>query len=207
MNKASKLFVFSLLGSIGLTITSQASAYVTFGYKYTNTPFQMSYFNDCSTYVYNGTSINFYSAVQSGVSSWNNTSNTKVLMNQTTTQAQSVMDFHNQDVGDPSVLGQTSFWNNATKVDPTTTNWYWTRVLMNQNADWAYFAQAALYKDMNAKARYTAAHEEGHALGLNHAPSSTALMYGTSAPYVYYNITTPQTDDVAGVQGIYGTLK
>lgn len=51
-----------------------------------------------------------------------------------------------------------------------------------------------------AKRQGVAAHELGHALGLAHNGSSAAiLMY----PYDSRTVTTPQSDDKAGVNAIY----
>ena len=53
------------------------------------------------------------------------------------------------------------------------------------------------------KRKSVAAHEIGHLLGLNHV-NIRALMYdNTSGRYDSYNISTPQQDDINGVNAIY----
>lgn len=45
--------------------------------------------------------------------------------------------------------------------------------------------------------------EIGHALGLNHVSSTSAIMYPTMAIYFVYNLYTPQADDINGVNANY----
>ena len=56
------------------------------------------------------------------------------------------------------------------------------------------------------KKRFVIGHEFGHVLGLNHEPSlaKEALMYPFIEAYDWWDIYTPQPDDVAGVNEIYG---
>ncbi|MGZ4111170.1 MAG: matrixin family metalloprotease [Tumebacillaceae bacterium] len=205
MKKSYKWAVFVGVMS-AISFTSNANAYVTLGAKYVNPPLNMSYFNDCITYTYGTTQVSFYTAVQSAVSAWNATSNTKVEMVQTTKQSDSVMDFHNYDLGDKNILGQTSFYVNSTKVNPTTTNWYWTNTYINSTGDWANLPLGALYTNLNSLAKNVASHEEGHALGLDHSTNMAVLMYPNDSSYLYYGVTAPGTDEVAGVKAIYGPL-
>jgi predicted Zn-dependent protease len=206
LKKWYKWVVPMIVGTVSVfSLISNANAYTRIGAKYTNVPYKMDYFNDCISYTYNNTLVSFYDAVQNAVLSWNGTSNTKVLMYQTTTQSQSVMDFHNYDLGDSSLLGKTSFYVNSAAIDPTKTNWYWTKTNINSAGDWATFPSGCAYTNINSEAKNVAAHEEGHALGLGHS-SSYVLMYSTVASYDYYGITGPTSDEISGVQAIYGTL-
>lgn len=50
-----------------------------------------------------------------------------------------------------------------------------------------------------SKRQGVAAHELGHAFGLNHVTSKSILMYGADTR----TVTTPQTDDKAGVNALY----
>ena len=100
-----KALVFlSIASLVTVCFETSVSAYALEGAKYINPPLNQKYYNDCGTYVYNGSPTSFYNAVQSSISSWNNTDNTKVYMIQTTTQSESVMDFHNADLGDVGAL-------------------------------------------------------------------------------------------------------
>lgn len=46
-------------------------------------------------------------------------------------------------------------------------------------------------------------HEIGHALGLAHVPSTSAIMQPSSARYTLYGLVSPQSDDINGVNSIY----
>ncbi len=52
--------------------------------------------------------------------------------------------------------------------------------------------------ESTAQIEHVATHELGHVIGLDHSTDSNAIMYNNG-----YNHTTPQTDDVNGVQDIY----
>ncbi|KJR42179.1 Peptidase M10A and M12B, matrixin and adamalysin domain protein [Candidatus Magnetoovum chiemensis] len=71
-------------------------------------------------------------------------------------------------------------------------------ILFNsKDANWAIFHGA---DDVKYDFRRVAAHELGHALGLDHPSTSNALMY-----YKYSDtIETPQSDDINGIGALYG---
>lgn len=91
-------------------------------------------------------------------------------------------------------------------MNSATTNWAWAKVLINPNGNWTFVPTGAVYKTIDGKVLSAVAHEEGHALGLDHV-GNYVLMYPTTASYSFYGITTPQTDEVLGVRYLYGTLR
>jgi hypothetical protein len=192
------------MGLISVMATNNALAYNLEGGKFSTGPYYQKYFNDCSTY---SNSISFWLAVQAGVSAWNNTQNTKVWFQNTSTQSESIMDFHTVDLGSVDTYGQTTFWNGSQPVRSDSV-WYWTKTEMNTGANWTKWDNV----DLSIRAKVVqevAAHEEGHALGLAHvnvfADASKHLMYPSPQP-TGFGVYGPVADDVAGVQKIYGTL-
>ena len=68
-------------------------------------------------------------------------------------------------------------------------------MIFNSNKPWSVFSGS---NPNSFDFRRVATHELGHALGLGHSSSSSALMY----PY-YGSITTPQSDDINGLIAMY----
>lgn len=67
-----------------------------------------------------------------------------------------------------------------------------------------YINDALTNSFSSQKRQNVAAHEFGHAVGLDHPGALTTLMYSTNTSYTTYNIFVPVLDDIRGVQDWYG---
>jgi hypothetical protein len=150
--------------------------------------------------------------VQHAVNDWNNTQYTKIWFVSTDDKSKSILDFMNTSFPDTQLMGQTTFWIGNNMVDPKTTNWYWAKVEMNSNPYYNWRINTLTGQSSNeiavGKIRHNAAHEMGHALGLDHVGqyfwNYDKLMYPNANSYYLNGIIGPTADEVSGVQDIYG---
>jgi Zn-dependent protease with chaperone function len=130
-------------------------------------------------------------AIVSGVGLWNATS-TPVSYSRTYTQSASRMDFYYNATG--GYCATTYYYVNTTTVNPNNQNWWWGKVYTTQHLKEPSNCGNADHR------KAVLAHEQGHVMGLDHAVSSSRLMYtwigGT-------NVNAPQPDDVDGINYLY----
>jgi predicted Zn-dependent protease len=96
--------------------------------------------------------------------------------------------------------GNTVVWTGVTRKKgtiqslPTCTGGYMTSGQVEVVMNWSLVSGYS-----SSKKQGLAAHELGHAFGLNHVTSTNILMYGADTR----TVTTPQADDKAGVNALY----
>ena len=86
----------------------------------------------------------------------------------------------------------------ADSFTPTVNNIIDADIIFNSNFSWSVYSGPSTNP---IDFRRVAVHESGHALGLDHELSSAAIM----AP-VIGSIVSPQADDIAGLQALYGRI-
>ena len=74
-----------------------------------------------------------------------------------------------------------------------------TDIVFNGQASFFWDVYSGPWSTLPKDFRRVAAHELRHALGLDHSSSGSALMFPTVG-----NVETPQSDDIAGVNALYG---
>jgi Matrixin len=206
MFKNNRKIIVSIILAITFLIflvpPSKTAAYVLFGgHKLTHGPYYTKYFTDVLS-VPSYSTINAVGEVNMSMSRWNNTQNTRVWMQQTTIQTESIMDIHSiYDVEIPNVAGYTSYWRGGSSVNPYNTDWYWAKIAINNR-----FAWGIALNSPSANYAGTVAHEIGHGLGLNHTSNEYTLMFPDAHTLAFNDIIWPTQDEVAGVQALYGTL-
>lgn len=133
------------------------------------------------------------------VSSWVNTTNilwTPLYMKQTTTQSASQVDCYKvywiPDVNNYVVLGHTAWYRNATTIDPSLGNWYWSTIEINS------YNNFQRHKSVQA----TAAHELGHFLGLNEQ-NDTSLSIMAQDDYREVQVVSPSKSDLQNLVNLY----
>jgi hypothetical protein len=153
--------------------------------------------------------VNPIAEVDEAMKRWNNTENTKVWMFKTSNRPSSIIDFIIHPFYDGNIMGVTHFYRNSTLVNPTNSNWSWCEIRINSSFDWKKVKDpnGKIYPHMVFSA--TAAHEIGHAFGLEdlYWPwEGNRLMYHSISFYQNYGVYGPTTDEVKGVRSIYGPL-
>lgn len=207
MGKRSKqvliMFVFLCLW---LTAATSASAYSRIGGCLNYPPFYKYYWCLSDTYIPN---VGQNAEVDLAMSRWNNTENTKVWMKKTSTKSSSILDFYFHPFADINVLGCTFFYRNYTMVEPSNNNWSWCEIRLNSAFNWSKVLDPNGNPNPPKVFSATAAHEIGHAFGLEELIwfwQDNALMYQNTAFFTNHGIYSPTSDEIAGVQAIYGTL-
>jgi Matrixin len=75
----------------------------------------------------------------------------------------------------------------------------------NTKPEYIWLNYTYLFGNTDTQLRSTTGHEIGHALGLDHPPKTTSQILMYTLQYRDRNVLyTPQTDDVNGVNSIYG---
>ncbi|MBL0388251.1 matrixin family metalloprotease [Tumebacillus sp. ITR2] len=206
-----KTVACSLLALLSVTYATEAHAYKLYGGKYTQSPYSQKYYNDATTYS-TSSLMNHYLAFDSAVSSWSNTSHTYIWWVKTTTQSDSILDVTSLSDNDTTLFGRTEHYVGNTVITDVKNNyWYWARCWTNTNATWDN--SMATYKTKGLTLQEVSAHEVGHALGLDHTGNSMfdyasyggTLMFYSPDPYWGHGIYGPTSDEVSGVQKMYGT--
>ena len=126
--------------------------------------------------------------ISNAYNSWINTSHilsTPISWRQTTAKESGIVEFYTYRASD-SANGYTSFWRYSNPVSPYSENWGWCQIYYNSN-----------YTGGQA----TIAHEIGHTMGLdeNNSNSYTIMCQAGSGR----RVTTPQYDDLAGINAKY----
>lgn len=194
-------YIFLLSVCFLFVTVGDASAYVRTGGKYSQDIYGKKYFNGTTTYS-SQQQISHWQSVNSAVSSWNDTENTRVWFQSASIRSESIMDFLSADLQESGTFAITFYYDGNTKV-PIDAIYYWAEITMNTGANLSGMTLVQRAELM----RNTAAHEEGHALGLAHNFWQNRVLM-TSNPKTSYSfgIVGPTDDEVAGVQTIYGEL-
>lgn len=219
VNKVLKISVLGLV--ISTLAATSASAYVKIGGRFTQDPLNKFYYNGTGTAVKstdewgNGYYFSHWLEVGHAMNDWNNTQNTKVWFTSTSNRSDSILDIVDTSFPDLQLWGQTSMWNGNTQLSVAQTHstyWYWALVELNSNVNANWMKNSVTEASSQAiavgKIRHNAAHEIGHALGLDHLGAfpwnESNLMYPNPTPYYKNGIVGPTSDEVSGVQEIYG---
>jgi hypothetical protein len=172
---------------------SPASAYATFGHKLT---YGVGNYGSSNQHYYIDSSASGYtSMINTAMDQWIYTTGpwgitTPISYTRTTTKSSSRMDHYlSSNIHD--WWGLTTFWSGDSTVEPTEKNWVWNKVWLDGD-----FANCP-------NRRGVIAHEEGHAMGLAHVSSGTAVMRTTIGQGGLNNITRAQPDDLNGINHLY----
>ncbi len=222
MRNSHRITICILTGCLLAVIPSTASAYELIGGRFTQDPLNVFYYNSAGTAVRtveSGTTYYYSHWLEVGhaVQSWNNTQNTKIYFISTSDKSKSIMDIENTPFFNDELFGQTSMWNGNTQLTVEQTKstwWYWAKIEMNSSPSCIWRSNWVTQTSSNqvavGKLEHTAAHEIGHALGLNHLGewgwNTEKLMYPNPYNYYKYGIKAPTSDEVEAVQKIYGKL-
>lgn len=126
--------------------------------------------------------------INNAYSSWINTTNilsTPISWRQTTTKADGTVEFYGYRASD-GANGYTNFWKYSNQVSPKNENWGWCKVYYN------YYYSGG---------QATIAHEIGHTMGLNENNGNKySIMCQAGSGR---KVTTPQYDDLAGINAKY----
>lgn len=200
-----------LCGMALISNTTEAFAYNLIGGKLTQDPYNRYYWVGGVTT--NLAGFNAQNNAKLAMGTWNATPNTKISMMQTPDQVASIMDFHSAFLADVNKLGWTNMYDgNSVVQEPWNYNWTWAKMHINNNSNISWLSDPATGQnvDANGKQQHVLAHEAGHGFGLDHVGyySWTANSLMLERPISYYNYGTkaPTTDEVEGVQAIYGKL-
>lgn len=208
MKKTLFLILLSFIVSFCLSFVTLAYTLYPYGGSYSSPPLYKYYWNGITSI----SGINTSQEVANAVGRWNNTDNTKVWFYKTSTQSQSILDFHQDSHWDTNTLGETFMYNGNTRIYPksSSTDWYWAKVVMTSNANWKDERNTFKYSNgspnPNYYFSYVVAHEIGHALGLAHTNNNFELMYTDTTPFFADRIIGPTYLDANGVRAIYGPL-
>lgn len=110
----------------------------------------------------------YATTIQNAINSWIYTTDrlgvsTSISWARTYTQSSSVMDLYYGQYFSSGVLAGTTFWLFQVNVDPTTQNWGWGKIQLNQST-----TSTGGYNNLTPYNRQgTAAHEIGHVFGLD----------------------------------------
>ncbi|MFD2170330.1 matrixin family metalloprotease [Tumebacillus lipolyticus] len=209
-NQYKSILSILMVGVFTLSFTLEASAYELIGHKLTQAPYNRYYWNDTVTTNLGG--FNAKNNCDLAVSAWSSSPNTKIYLHKTTSQVESIMDFHSIFKADANELGWIVFFNGSTQIQPSVSDYSWVKMHINTNGNinWMQDPTSYKYVEANGKQQHVWAHEAGHGFGLDHvwAASWNANVLMTPTPSSYYNYGTkgPKDDEVAGVQAIYGKL-
>jgi predicted Zn-dependent protease len=211
--KKKKIMIGILSLILTFTISSNAFAYQLYPYggSYSTPPLNKYYWNGVGSV--NGVSAsNVQIEVDFAVQRWSNTDNTKVWFIKTASQSQSILDYHTFYSPDSNLAGRASMYVGTTRIYPRDQagDWYWAKVEINTNVDWHNPSNPYKNPDGSPNANYfisfVAAHEAGHALGLNHVDNPSELMHIDASSFFYNGINSPTAADANGVRAIYGPL-
>jgi len=211
--KSTLIFLLTLI--LTLSISSNAFAYKLYPYgkSYSTAPLNKYYWTGGVTSGLGDVSTSItVNEIDLAVSRWSNTQNTKVWFMKTSSQSQSILDYHNFSSLDTGLLGQATRYVNNTIISPWVNNgdWYWAKVEMNKNFNWNDPDNPFKKSDGSPNPKYlitaTAAHEAGHALGLDHVSNLVELMGGDAGFFYENRIYSPTPADANGVRAIYGPL-
>jgi hypothetical protein len=172
---------------------SPASAYALFGHRLTYGV--GNYGSSNQHYWVDSSASGYLSTVNGAMSDWIYTTSywgitTPISYTRTTTKSSSRMD-HYKSTAINDWWGLTQFFNGNSQVQPTATNWVWAKVWIDGD-----FANCP-------NKRGVIAHEQGHAMGLAHVSSGTAVMRYDIGFGSLNNITRAQPDDLNGINYLY----
>ena len=170
-----------------------ASAYAIFGHQLT---YGVGNFGASNQHYWVDSSASAYlSTINGAMDNWIYTTSawgitTPISYTRTTTKSSSRMD-HYKSSAVNDWWGLTQFFSGSSSVRPESTNWVWAKVWLDGD-----FANCP-------NKRGVAAHEQGHAMGLAHVFSGTAVMRSDIGFGSLNNITRAQPDDLNGINHIY----
>lgn len=207
MNKVvRRLLLLVFVISLCLSTTTSAFAFSVIGGHLNYPPYYKNYWCSADVYV-PGVSPN--ADVDQAMTRWNNTENTKVWMFKTSNRPSSIIDFIFHPFYDNNIMGVTHFYRYSTPVNPTNNNWAWCEIRLNTGFDWKKVTDPNGNRYPHMVFSATAAHEIGHAFGLEDlfwTWEGKSLMYQNIAFYQQYGVYGPTYDETKGVRSIYGAL-
>jgi hypothetical protein len=132
-------------------------------------------------------------AIPNGIGKWNATTDTKVYSLATSTKSKSRLDFYRRSTSSGDYCAMTSMYVDTKAVNPGSTNWWWAKVTIDP-------LLAGPYCGADNHKKGIIAHEQGHAMGLDHNNSSSTLMYINIAST---SVNGPKGDDRNGINHLY----
>ncbi|MEU5214919.1 matrixin family metalloprotease [Streptomyces sp. NPDC020807] len=133
-------------------------------------------------------------AIRAGVGHWNATTDTTVWYVNTGDRSKSRLDFYRRDDPDVRYCATTQMYVGTDQVEPRQSDWVWAKVIMHSNLLKDWYCGPDTHRDG------IVAHEQGHAMGLDHNGNASSLMYSDVANT---RVDVPIGDDRNGINYLY----
>ncbi|PGZ93370.1 hypothetical protein [Bacillus sp. AFS029533] len=140
--------------------------------------------NTYSTKIANSFDRWIYSTKYAGIT-------TPISYRKTTSKSASTVDIYKVKSIGTGIVGQTMFFVNQTKVNPSVQNWYWSKIELSES----------LLSKFPQYQQVTISHEIGHAFGLSHA-AKQLMDPGADLAYSI-GIEFPRKDEFNGINYLY----